>query len=152
MKNKFVYKIEDSDSFYKDFINIIDTSVDISDYWLNRGITKADYFGKFQAGKFTIYHLHEFFILRRIVLKINVEIKENTLSLVVNYYSKWIFTINAIWLFITSIVLMVGLNFYIGLALFLITILQAYLTINVYNERKKSFIQIIEKMIIKNKP
>lgn len=151
MKNKNIitYQIEDFDNFYKEFISIVDISVDLWDYRLNPRITKADYFGKFQAGRFTIYHQYKYLFQRRIVLKINAEIDNDILSLNISSYNKWIIIVNVVWLTLASIFLMVGINFYIGLAVLLINILQTYVALDNYKERKGSFVKMIEKMIIK---
>jgi hypothetical protein len=149
LKSIFTYKIEDSDKFYKEFADLVDISVDLSDYRLNPWNTKSDYFGKLQFGKFEIYHQHKHFLKRRIVLKIVGEINEETMTLFISYYYQWIFIINVFFLTLFGLFLMVNLDVYIGLGLMLINIIQTYFVIDNYIARKKAFLKLIEKMIYK---
>lgn len=147
MKSIFTFKIEDFDKFYKEFVDLVDISVDLSDYRLNPWNTKSDYFGKLQFGKFVIYHQHKHFLQRRIVLKIVGEINENSMTLFISYYYQWIFIINVLFLTLFSLFLMIKLDVYIGLGLLIINIIQTYFIIDKYINRKKNFLKLIEKMI-----
>ncbi len=149
MRRAITYKIKDFDKFYKEFVNLVDLTVDHNDFRINPWITKSDYFGKLQFGKFVIYHQHKHFLQRRIVLKIDGELKEDTLCLLINYYYQWIFITNVLFLTLFSLFLMIKLNFYIGLGLLLVNIIQTYFIANYYIGRKKDFLKLIENMIDK---
>jgi hypothetical protein len=149
LKSTFTFKIEDFDKFYKEFVDLVDISVDLSDYRLNPWNTKSDYFGKLQFGKFVIYNQHKHFLKRRIVLKIVGEINENSMTLFISYYYLWIFIINVLFLTLFSLFLMIKLDVVIGLGLLLINIIQTCFIIDNYIDRKKDFLKLIEKMIDK---
>ena len=149
MRRAITYKINDFDKFYKEFVNLVDLTVDHIDYRINPWITKSDYFGKLQFGKFVIYHQHKLFLHRRIILKIDGELKEGTLYLFINYYYQWISIANVLFLTLFSLFLMIKFDFYIGLGLLLVNIIQTYFIIDFYIDRKKDFLKLIEKMIKK---
>jgi hypothetical protein len=149
LRRAITYKIEDFDKFQKDFVNLVDLTVDHSDYRINPRITKSDYFGRLKFGKFVIYHQHKYFLQRRIVLKIEGELKEDKLCLFINYYYRWIFITNVLFLILFSIFLMIKTDFYIGLGLLLVNIVQTYVIIAYYIDMKKDFLKLIEKMIDK---
>jgi len=149
LRRAITYKINDFDKFYKEFVNLVDLTVDHIDYRINPWITKSDYFGKLQFGKFVIYHQHKLFLQRRIILKIDGELKEGTLYLFINYYYQWIFIANVLFLTLFSLFLMIKFDFYIGLGLLLVNIIQTYFIIDFYIDRKKDFLKLIEKMIKK---
>jgi len=149
LRRAITYKINDFDKFYKEFVNLVDLTVDHSDYRINPWITKSDYFGKLQFGKFVIYHQHKLFLQRRIILKIDGELKEGILYIFINYYYQWIFIANVLFLTLFSLFLMIKFDFYIGLGLLLVNIIQTYFIIDFYIDRKKDFLKLIEKMIKK---
>jgi hypothetical protein len=149
LRRAITYKIDDFDKFYKEFVKLVDITVDYGDYRINPWNTKSDYFGKLQFGKFVIYHQNRLFLQRRIVLKVDGELKENTLSLIISYYFQWIFGINVLLLTLFSLFLMIKLDVYIGLGLLLINILQTYFIYNYYMKKKKGFLKLIENMIDK---
>lgn len=144
------YAIDNYEAFEKGFFSLVDTSVDYSDYRIKPWLTKADYFGKINWGKFTIYHQVKFFHQRRIILKIEGVIKENQLLLKINYHHFfWVSIISSIFLALFGIFMMTRLPIYFGLILLLITIFQtSWLFRFCYNINKK-FIRQIEE-IIKN--
>jgi len=149
LRRAIIYKIQDFDKFYKEFVNLVDLTVDHIDYRINPWITKSDYFGKLQFGKFVIYHQHKLFLQRRIILKIDGELKEGILYIFINYYYQWIFIANVLFLTLFSLFLMIKFDFYIGLGLLLVNIIQTYFIIDFYIDRKKDFLKLIEKMIKK---
>jgi hypothetical protein len=149
LRKAITYKIEDFDKFYKEFVNLVDLTVDHNDYQTNPWVTKSDYFGKLQFGKFIIYHQYKHFLQRRIVLKIDGELKEDTLSLFISYYYQRIFITNVLFLTLFSLFLMMKLDFFIGLVILLVNIIQAYFIIDYYIGRKKDFLKLIDNMIDK---
>ena len=114
MKSIVKYKILDIDKFYENLAVYVDLGVDQGDFLFNPWPTKSDYFGKLQFGKFVIYQQHKRFFQRRIVLKIEGEMKEDTLSLVISYYQYWMVFISSLLGGIFCLMLMVNLEFYIG--------------------------------------
>ena len=147
MSSNIHYKIDNLERFETEFLSLVDTSVDYSDFSGNPWTTKFDYFGKFNWGNFTIYQIDSIFLRPRIVLKIDGEINENLLSVRISYYQLWIFLANTIFLTLFSIFLMFKLPLYFGLVLLLITIVQTSWWIRQFSKWKQKFLGQIEKII-----
>jgi hypothetical protein len=141
------YRIDNLERFETEFLSLVDTSVDYSDFSGNPWITKFDYFGKFNWGKFTIYQKDTLFLRPIVVLKIDGEIVKNLLSLRISYFQLWIFLANTILLTLLSIFMMFKLPLYFGLVLLLITIVQTFWWASLTGKWKQKFVSQIEKII-----
>jgi hypothetical protein len=143
------YKIDDLEDFQTRFTSLVDTSVDYTDYSCHPLTIKADYFGKIQWGKFTIYHQYKRFFQRQIILKIDGGIKENIVSLNISYHNQWIFVISTIITTLFCVFVTLHVSLFIGLTLLIITIIQILLWFRFYDKRKQDFIKKIEEIINK---
>lgn len=144
------YEIDDYKAFEKGFFSLVDTSVDYSEYRIKPWLTKADYFGKMNWGKFTIYHQPKYLFQRRVILKIEGVINESQISLKINYHYFFLVSIvSSISLVLFSIFMITELPIYFGLSLLIITIFQTFWLFRFCYNTKKKFLKQIEK-IIKN--
>jgi hypothetical protein len=146
LRRAITYEIVDLDKFLKEFANLVDLSVDLSDFRVNPWSSRSDYFGKLNSGNFLIYQQHKGFLNRSIVLKINGKFEAKSLSLFIHYYNQWILIMNFLWLTIFGFFLMANLDMYVGLGLLLVNVIQAFYKVNNYIIRKTEFLKIIEKM------
>lgn len=150
MRRILKYKIEDLEIFLTEFISFVDTSFDYTEFLLNPWITKSDYFGKINYGKFIIYHKVNLLFQPRIILEIRGQIKENILSLTIKYHNLWNVITSIVFLTVFSVFMMTTLSIYFGLILFIITIVQTFLVLRLYIKSKQKFIELIAGIIKKD--
>jgi len=148
MRTIYSYRIRDYDKFLTGFAQLVDTSVDSSDFVINPKLTSSDYFGTIQFGKFTIYRPYSWFLYHGIVLKINGEITETHLCFDIIYPRRWVFIANAFFISLFSFFVMSSLDLYVGLAILLVIALQFSLLFRFYAKCKSNFIRTIEEILI----
>ena len=109
--------------------------------------TSLDYFGYFIDKKFVIYKIKKVFLGRTISLKIDGVLQDKKLIVKIIYHNIWLYWTNFIFLIIFSGFVIWNLNYYIGIAILFVDIIQVLFGLNSYMQEEKRFIQELEKII-----
>ena len=146
LKHTVSFNLRDQDLFINEFLKQVDTESKMEDYATTPWCIKSDYFGNIEWNKFKIFRLKRYFLQKQILLKITGEVSESKLTATIKFYYQESFLLSSIILAFLSFMLMAEINIYAGLILIILVAAQIAFTIKHYENGKRDFINLIERI------